>query len=158
MLPKMASEIFDHSDEIQLLEEALDRYGIEPEDFFYLCRACQVIAAICPVFEAEKLCVNAQFDEAEGGIIVTAFGSLCEHQIAVQGGFVSTASIAIDDRRPNAPEPSIIGRSSLPLAWLGVLRRVFKAERAILWQADFTSRVKAEWSEYLRFRKERLGF
>jgi hypothetical protein len=150
----MSAELFDPGDEIALIDAAPDRLGIESEDAFYAIRTCGMIGAIIPVFEIEKI---------ERGIVVIGYGEICEHQIQVResggsGGLVSTASLAIDDRRPNAPEYYVIGRSNLPTAWLGCLRRVFRAERAILWQADFVGRVKAEWAEYLRVRKERLGF
>ena len=60
--------LFDLSDEIQLIDQAPDNYGVEVEDFFYAIRMCGMIAVIIPVFEVER---------TEKGCVITAYGKIC---------------------------------------------------------------------------------
>ena len=146
----MASEIFDFGEEIQFLDQAPDRYGMEVEDFFYAVRMCGMIAVIIPVFEVER---------TEKGCIITAYGRLCVHEIQIRENRVMLGSQAIDDEaEANNRERFFVGPSDNPASWEGVIRHVFRHEKAILQMADFAGRVKAEWGEFLRVRKERLGF
>ena len=146
----MTSEIFDFNEEIQFLDQAPDRYSVEVEDFFYLCRMCGMIGVIIPVFESER---------TEKGCVVTAYGKICLHLIEVREGSIFLASQFIEDKAaPESLESFYAGPADNPSAWEGVIRHVFKAERSILQMIDFPGRVKAEWSEYLRVRQDRLGF
>ena len=67
--------LFDLSDEIQLIDQAPDNYGVEVEDFFYAIRMCGMIAVIIPVFEVERI---------EKGCVITAYGRLCIHEIQIR--------------------------------------------------------------------------
>jgi len=150
MLCAMAnSALFDLGEEIELVAESPDRLGIEPQDAFYLCRACGVLAAICSVFEVERI---------EKGCVITAYGRLCLHEITIrEGGFVSLGAQA-NDHAASVSENFHVGYAYLPETWEGVIRSIFKTERAILQMVDFAGRMKAEWEEFLRVRKDRLGF
>jgi hypothetical protein len=146
----MALKLFDLSDEIQLLDRAEDDWGVEPEQFFYCIRCCSVLAAICSVFEAER---------TPRGCVVTAYGKLCAHDIEISQDRVFLGSRTIDDKNTGAPERFFAGPASSPESWMGAIRHVFKTERAILQLfPDWTGRMRSEWNEYLRVRRERLGF
>ena len=146
----MASEIFDLSDEIQLMDQAPDRYGMEVEDFFYAVRMCGMIAVIVPVFEVER---------TEKGCMITAYGRHCVHMIQIQENRVMLGSQAINDKaEENNRESFFVGPPDNPSSWEGVIRHVFHHERAILQMVDFTGRLRSEWDEFLRIRKDRLGF
>ena len=67
-------------------------------------------------------------------------------------------SKSIDDKDANIIERFFVGPADNPASWQGVIRHIFKAERAILQMFDFTGRLRSEWDEYLRIRKDRLGF
>ena len=113
-----------------------------------------MVAAICTVFEAERI---------EKGVVVSCYGKLCVHEIQVResgsGGLISLGSQAISDKAPyGASDRFFAGPADVPESWLGVVRHIYRNERAILWMADFPSRLKAEWAEFLRVRKDRLGF
>jgi hypothetical protein len=141
--------LFDLSDEIQLVSEGPENWHVEPEHLFYAIRACGMLAVIIPVFEAER---------AEKGIVITAFGRLCLHEIAIRETAVMLGSKAIDDKDARIIEHFFVGESDNPASWEGVIRHIFKAERSILQMIDFAGRVRAEWNEFLRIRQERLGF
>jgi hypothetical protein len=141
--------LFDLSDEIQLIDQAPDHYGVEVEDFFYAVRTCGMIAVIIPVFEAEK---------TEKGMVISAYGSICLHEIQIRENRVLLGSQAIDDKDTRTIQHFFVGPSDNPASWQGVVRHIFKAERAILQMVDFTGRLRSEWDEYLRIRRDRLGF
>ena len=141
--------LFDLSDEIQLIDQAPDNYGVEVEDFFYAIRTCGMIAVIVPVFEVERV---------EKGCVISAYGRLCLHEIQIRENRVMLGSQAIDDREASIREHFFVGPADNPASWEGVVRHVFHHERAILQMVDFTGRLRAEWDEYLRIRKDRLGF
>ena len=141
--------LFDLSDEIQLISQAPEDWHVEPEHLFYAIRACGMLAVIIPVFEAEQV---------EKGIVITAYGRLCLHEIAIRENHVTLGSQAIDDGTESVREHFFVGLADNPASWEGVIRHVFKAERAILQMIDFSGRMQAEWAEFLRVRKERLGF
>ena len=63
--------LFDLSDEIQLISQAPEDWHVEPEHLFYAIRACGMIAAVIPVFEAEKV---------EKGVVISAYGRFCLHK------------------------------------------------------------------------------
>ena len=141
--------LFDLSDEIQLISQAPEDWHVEPEHLFYAIRACGMIAAVIPVFEAEKV---------EKGVVISAYGRFCLHEIAISENSVMLGSKSIDDKDANIIERFFVGPADNPASWQGVIRHIFKAERAILQMFDFTGRLRSEWDEYLRIRKDRLGF
>ena len=145
--------LFDLSDEITLIDQAPDHYGVEVEDFFYAVRTCGMLAAICSVFEAERI---------EKGVVISAYGKLCVHEIQVResgnGGLISLGSQSLEKASHGAIERFFAGPADNPESWVGVIRHVFHHERAILQMVDFTGRLRSEWGEFLRVRKERLGF
>ena len=143
------SELFDFNDEIQFIDEAPDRYGVEGEHFFYLCRMCGTIGVIVPVFEIER---------AEKSCVVTAYGKHCSHSIEIREARILLGSQLIEDKAPGSGESFFVGYANQPKSWEGVIRHVFKTERAILQLIDFSGRLKAEWNEFLRIRQDRLGF
>ena len=49
------------------------------------------------------------------------------------------------------------GPADNPASWEGVIRHVFKNERAILQMVDFKGRVRAEWDEYLADSRGSVG-
>ena len=138
--------LFDLSDEIQLVNQAPEDWHIEPEHIFSAIRACGMIAVIIPVFEAEKV---------EKGIVITAYGRLCLHEIAIRENNVTLGSQAIDDQEANIRESFFVGRADAPASWEGVIRHVFKAERAILQMIDFAGRMRASGRNF--FASARIG-
>ena len=96
--------------------------------------------------------------EVEKGVVITAYGRLCLHEIAIRENNVTLGSQAIDDGAESVREHFFVGPADNPSSWEGVIRHVFKAERAILQMVDFSGRMRSEWAEFLRVRKERLGF
>jgi hypothetical protein len=147
------AEIFDFSDEVSLLDQAFDRYGVEPQVFFCLCQAAGMIAAVVPAFEIER---------TASGCILTGFGRLCIHQIEVReaenDSFATLTAQVINDRAPCEPEVVFGGIASLPASWVGIVKHIYRNERSILWMADFGERLKSEWQKYLDVRRDRLGF
>jgi hypothetical protein len=141
--------LFDLSDEIQLIDRAPEEWHVEPEHLFYGIRACGMLAAICSVFEAEKV---------EKGIIITAYGRIGLHEIEIRETAVMLGSQPIDDKDTNILDRFFVGPVDNPASWDGVIRHVFKAERAILQLVDFKGQVRKEWDEFLRIRRDRLGF
>ena len=141
--------LFDLSDEIQLISQAPEDWHVEPEHLFYAIRACGMIAVIIPVFEAERV---------EQGVVITAYGRIGLHEIAISENSVTLGSQTIDDGAESVREHFFVGPADVPASWEGVIRHVFKAERAILQMIDFSGRMRAEWDEYLRVRQDRLGF
>jgi hypothetical protein len=139
--------LFDISDEIQLIDRALDEWNVEPEQLFYALRACGMIAVIVPVFEGER---------TERGCLISAYGKHCVHEIEISEGKVMLGSKGLDEE--NGINNFFVGPSDNPASWEGVIRHVFHHERAILSMADFKGRVRREWDEYLRIRGDRLGF
>jgi hypothetical protein len=131
------------------IDQAPDHYGVEVEDFFYAVRTCGMLAVIISVFEAEKV---------EKGCVITAYGRLCLHEIAIRETAIMLGSQAIDDKDTNIIHHFFAGPADNPAAWEGVIRHVFHHERAILQMVDFTGRLRSEWEEFLRIRKDRLGF
>ena len=109
---------------------------------------------IVPAFEVERT--------ERRGCRVACYGRLCVHEIEIRSAknenFISLTVQIINDRTPDEPECVFTGPASQPITWQGVVKHIFKDERAILWMADFSSRLKAEWDEYLRIRRDRLGF
>ena len=141
--------LFDLADEITLIDQAPDHYGVEVEDFFYAVRMCGMIAAICSVFEAEQV---------EKGCVITAYGRFCIHEIQIRDNRVMLGSQPGDDKAESIRDHFFVGPADNPASWEGVIRHVFHHERAILQMIDFTGRLRSEWDEYLRIRKDRLGF
>jgi hypothetical protein len=141
--------MFDISDEIQLIDRAIDEWGTEPEQLFYALRACGMVAVIIEVFEGDRI---------EGGLVITAYGRFCVHEVAIYEGRVMLGSRSMDDK-DNAPiDRFFVGPADNPASWEGVIRSIFRNERAILQMVDFRGRVRREWDEYLRIRGDRLGF
>ena len=112
-----------------------------------------MIGVIIPVFEAER---------TEKGCVVTAFGRIAIHSIEIReakaGSFVALSVQPIEDRAQSTPECVFTGPASQPVTWEGVVKHVFRNERAILQMIDFSGRLKADWDEFIRIRKDRLGF
>ena len=102
-----------------------------------------------PVFEAEQV---------EKGVVISAYGKVAIHEIAISENHVMLGSQAIDDKAASVSERFFAGPADNPASWEGVIRHIFKAERSILMMVDFTGRLRSEWDEYLRIRKDRLGF
>ena len=116
--------LFDLSDEITLIDQAPDNYGVEVEDFFYAVRTCGMLAAICSVFEAERI---------EKGVVISAYGKFCLHEIQVReggsGGLISLGSQSLEDKAPHgACDRFFAGPSDAPASWAGVVRHVFHHE------------------------------
>ena len=149
----MAPELFDVGDEITIIDQAVDRLGIEPQEAFFLCQACGMVAAICSVFEVERI---------ERGVVVSAYGRLCVHSIQVResgsSGLISLGSQAINDQAAIDVERFFAGPADVPESWLGVVKHIYRNERSILWMADFSERLKSEWQKFLDVRRDRLGF
>jgi hypothetical protein len=143
-------ELLDLSEAIERVSEAHDDWNTEPEALFYCLRACSMIAVIIPVFEAEK---------TEAGIVVSAFGKIAIHEISIHNNSTTIGSQALDDKSASHPEHFFVGPADNPESWLGMIRHVFRVERAIMQTfPDWAGRTKGEWNEYLRIRRERLGF
>ncbi len=141
--------LFDISDEIQLIDRAPDEWNTESEPFFYGLRACGVLAAIVPVFEGERI---------EKGVVIVAYGKFAIHEIMIRENRVMIGSQALDNKIDARIDHFLVGEADNPSTWEGVIRHVFRNERAILQMSDFKGRVRAEWDEYLRIRGDRLGF
>ena len=75
--------------------------GVEVEDFFYAVRTCGMLAAICSVFEAEQV---------EKGMVISAYGRLCLHEIQIRENRVMLGSQAIADKTANIREHFFVGR------------------------------------------------
>ena len=143
------SMLFDLSDEIQLIDRAIDEWNIEPECLFYALRACGMVAVIIPVFEG---------DRTEKGILISAYGKFGIHEFEIRENKVLIGSQALDSKIDAPIDLFFVGEADNPSSWEATIRHVFKAERAILQMVDFRGRVRAEWDEYLRIRGDRLGF
>ena len=100
----MTSEIFDFGEELQFLDQAPDRYSMEGEDFFYLCRCCGMIGIIISVFESER---------TEKGCVITAYGKICLHSIEVREGSILLGSALIEDKAPGNRDSFFAGYSKL---------------------------------------------
>lgn len=145
-----AMELFDLSEAIERVAEARDDWNTEPEALFYCLRACSMIAIIIPVFEAEK---------TEAGIVITAYGKFAVTEIQIHENHVTIGSQSLDSQGERPVERFFVGPADNPESWLGMIRHVFRAERAILQTfPDWAGRTRSEWNEYLRIRRERLGF
>jgi hypothetical protein len=141
--------LFDFATEISFVEEAPDRFSIEPEEMFFLCQTCGALSTVCPVFEAER---------ASESLIVTAFGKSQLHEIIVRENALLLGSKGLDDAVTTIVDHFFVGPSTEPASWAGVVKHVFRAARSILWMNDFPARLRSEWAAYLRLRQERLGF
>jgi hypothetical protein len=102
--------LFDLSDEIELIGRAPEDWEVEPEQMFYAIRACGMIAAIVPVFEAEKI---------EKGAVITAYGRFCLHEIQICDGRVMLGSQAIVDKAEAIRERFFAGPADVPASWKG---------------------------------------
>lgn len=105
--------LFDISDELPLIDRAIDEWGTEPEQLFYGLRACGMVAVVIPVFEAEKV---------ENGVIISAFGKFAIHEFAIRDGRVMIGSQALDSK---IDAPPLIIFSSAPRTSLRLGKRPF---------------------------------